>query len=295
MNSLACVIPTHSRNDYLEAALRSVAAQSLRPEIVVVVSDVRNPEAQTLCEKLSRAEGMAISYIESPKDARGASSSRNIGTLATDSELVAYLDDDDLWKPGYVEAVVAAATAADLVITWIDEFGDGHARQGPRMREGYRGQDVAAINPGATGSNIVVRRSWFDAIGGFDTNLPVKNDTDFLYRSLRAGARYSIVESPNVLQRKHASGQLTARTERRAAGTEQYVKKHLASLTADDIRVLRQQIERIRSFSARTRLLRWFHTMRMVRYYRREDLWRVLRRGRDRSHARVAAFEEDSR
>jgi GT2 family glycosyltransferase len=294
MKTIACVVPTHGRHDYLELALNSIEHQTRTPDEVLVVSDVADPVARDLCERIGQRGILHLTYVESGDGENGASSSRNVGTRASTTDLIAYLDDDDLWEAKYLESVLNVADGADMIVTWLDEFGDGHSRPGPRMREGMRGQDVAAINPGATGSNIVVSRLLFERIDGFDTDLPVKNDTDFVYRALRAGAQYRVVDQPLVRQRKHSLGQLTARTERRALGTERYMTKHSMSLTAEDMRLMKQQVERIRSHSGKNKFSRTFHRLMMVRYYSRADFARVLIRGRDRSHAKVAAFEENA-
>ena len=292
MTAVVCVIPTHKRTDFLEASLASVAGQTLAPSRVVVVSDVPDAEAKHLCARLDTESALSIEFVESAPGKNGASSSRNIGAAAAgDADLIAFLDDDDLWQPDYLARAVRLSPGVDLVITWIDEFGDGHERSGPRMRPGLRAQDVAAINPGATGSNMLVSKRLFDRIGGFDAGLQVKNDTDFLYRALRAGASYEIVEEPLVLQRKHSSGQLTARTEKRARGTEIYIDKHKSSLTAEDVRIMRQQVERIRMYAGDSLFKRFAHMLRMMRYYTVRDFMRVLKRGKDKTHARVASFE----
>lgn len=292
MTTVVCVVPTHKRADFLEESLTSVSRQTLPPARVVVVSDVPDEEAKNLCKRLETECDLSIDFVESGPGEAGASSSRNIGAAAADdADLIAFLDDDDLWLPNYLEHAVRAISGVDLVVTWIDEFGDGHERRGPRMRQGLRAQEVAAINPGATGSNMLMSKDLFDRVGGFDSELRVKNDTDFLYRALRAGARYEILEEALVRQRKHSSGQLTARTENRARGTEVYIDKHKSSLTAEDVRIMRQQVERIRMYAGGSMLKRFAHMLRMMRYYRVDDFVRVIKRGKDRTHAQVAAFE----
>ncbi len=82
------------------------------------------------------------------------------------------------------------------------------------------------MNPGFTGSNFVIRGESFKRVSGFDAELPVGNDLDFLVRFLDADQRYSVVPDRLVHKVAHDDGQLTAKTERRARGLETYLAKH---------------------------------------------------------------------
>jgi len=285
--SVSCVIPTHRRSEFLAEAIRSVVAQSTPPREITVVSDCIDPESREVCESFSN-----VVYIEYEDAPRGASSSRNRGAAASTGDFIAFLDDDDIWEPSYLSTALSKLhdEGSDLVVTWMLEFSGEQTRPGGSMTLGLRAEDVLAINPGATGSNIVIRRSVVDLVGGFDVKLPVKNDTDFLARVMRAGSKYSIVEERLVKQRKHDRGQLTAVDETRARGTEAYLRKHLAYLSRSDIRLLKQSIHRIRSRSAPSPLSRGYHLVRVALYYPPRDLYNKLKVGRDRSQFAVKSF-----
>ncbi|MFT4212644.1 MAG: glycosyltransferase family A protein [Microbacterium sp.] len=295
MVTFTCVVPTHRRSEFLSLALKSVLEQDYAPIEIIVVSDCVDPAAQEVCADLTRVSPIPLNYIENLDGRGGASSSRNRGAEAASGDYLAFLDDDDLWAQTYLSAVadLVEERNLDLVVTWITEFLGDDLRGGPRMPDGMRAQEVASINPGATGSNMVIRATSWSAVGGFDEELKVKNDTDFLYRVLRSGVRYGTVKNALVLQRKHQSGQLTARTEKRAAGTEKYLKKHLPSLTAEDVRILRQQIFRIRFYAQKKVWIRAWYFLRMMGLYRFGELRAKLVSGRENRHTAVAAFDED--
>lgn len=285
--SVSCVIPTHKRSEFLAEALRSVLSQTTSPREIIVVSDCIDPDSRQVCESFS-----GVVYIEYEDAPRGASSSRNRGAAASSGDFIAFLDDDDIWEPSYLSTALSKLhnEGSDLVVTWMLEFSGEKTRPGGSMTLGLRAEDVLAINPGATGSNIIIRRSAFDRVGGFDVNLPVKNDTDFLARVMREGSKYSVIEDRLVKQRKHDRGQLTAVDETRARGTEAYLQKHLAYLSRSDIRLLRQSIHRIRSRSAPSPFARGYHLVRVAMYYPPRDLFNKLRAGRDRSQFAVKSF-----
>lgn len=285
--SLSCVIPTHQRTAFLRECLDSVRNQSVPPLEVIVVSDVVDPKSRQLCKEVSETwSDSRLVYLE--RDGQpGASASRNAGASASVGTHIAYLDDDDLWQPDFVRAVQAriARGDADIIVVAREIFGEGFSATAPTVPEGRGWRDFAARSLGTTGSNMVVSRDAVDAIGGFDASLPVKNDSDFFLRLLLAGFEYCVVDEVLVRQRKHDSGQLTVKDERRASGTEAYIAKHQAVLSRSDIRKLRVTIHRIRAGVAPSRAARLFHRAAAVWNYsipeflrerREREIWRHL-------------------
>ena len=138
-------------------------------------------------------------------------------------------------------------------VAWLMMFRGELRVPGLMMKNDLPAREVASINPGFIGSNFVIDAEAFWRIGGFDDELRVINDGDFIYRYLLAGGTYRVHEAFTVLQRKHSAGQLTAATEMRARGLEKYVEKHRETLTLADRRYMRLAINRIRYHSASTR------------------------------------------
>lgn len=285
--TISCVIPTHQRTDFLRECLESVGRQSERPLEVIVVSDVTDPASREVCEAASASwDGTDVIYLERSGPS-GASASRNAGAAVARGTHIAFLDDDDLWRPDLVRAVLDRLDRgdADVVVVAREIFGEGFSATAPTVPEGKGWRDVAARSLGTTGSNMIVSRGAVEAIGGFDAALPVKNDSDFFLRLLLAGFSYGVVEEVLVRQRKHGSGQLTVKDERRARGAEAYIAKHRAVLSRQDVRKLRVTIHRIRAGVApdpARRLLHraaavWNYSFAELRRERRErEIWRHL-------------------
>lgn len=132
--SYAVVICAHTerRWDDLAAAVDSVSVQTLRPAEVIVVVD-HNPEL------LSRAERQFDGLKIVPnRRSRGLSGARNTGVLEATSEVVAFLDDDAVARPD-----------------WLERFDRHYARRrfGGSTILGVGGSAVAAWDGG--------RPSWF--------------------------------------------------------------------------------------------------------------------------------------
>jgi glycosyltransferase involved in cell wall biosynthesis len=96
--SLAVVIPLFNGGRWIEEALRSVLAQTAKPGEIVVVDDGSEDDGAALA---CRFEGVRVIPSERKKRAR------RTGLLATSAELVAFLDQDDLWHPAHLARLAA--------------------------------------------------------------------------------------------------------------------------------------------------------------------------------------------
>lgn len=100
--SLSCsvIIPTLNSGRYLDIALTSLVAQTRRPSEVIIVdagSTDRTAEIAT-----SFSDRLTIRFIEAPKISIGPA--RNIGIEQAIGDLVCFLDSDDIFLSGRLEA-----------------------------------------------------------------------------------------------------------------------------------------------------------------------------------------------
>jgi glycosyltransferase involved in cell wall biosynthesis len=228
----ACVIPTHGRPDHLSRSLDSALQQTLPPAEIIVVDDLdHGPTAAVVKVTALRTEIPMRRVLN--KTQPGASESRNAGAAASRSEFVAFLDDDDIWRPEHLALATAELerSGTDAVISGLCRIKhDGsiqHIVIPPREAIERRLFDK---NFGMTGSNLIIRRSAFERLGGFDPALPVFNDWDFLIRMVSGGTAYGVVPEPTVEWREHEGDRISTPTLRRAAGIEAFVAKHAATM-----------------------------------------------------------------
>ncbi len=100
--SVGVVIPAHNRPGPLRAAVAAALAQDYPGRLrVVVVYDRSEPE-------LPPGERLDVTVNARTPGLAGA---RNTGILALDTEIVAFCDDDDVWRPGKLRQQVAALRA----------------------------------------------------------------------------------------------------------------------------------------------------------------------------------------
>jgi glycosyltransferase involved in cell wall biosynthesis len=97
---ISVIIPTYNRKGILEAAIQSVAAQSLPAHEIIVVDDGSTDGTSRPSEF---DEGPArLRYFRLPSN-RGGSFARNFGIDHAEGEYIAFLDSDDIWLPGKLQ------------------------------------------------------------------------------------------------------------------------------------------------------------------------------------------------
>lgn len=109
---VATVIPTHRRPDLLQAAVGSALEQTFTDHVVIVVDDGGGLPALPRDERL-----VAVSL--SRRSGR-VGLVRNVGIRLSDSEYVAFLDDDNRWLPQHLERCVETLDGGvDVVYTAV--------------------------------------------------------------------------------------------------------------------------------------------------------------------------------
>lgn len=234
LSRAACIIPTHGRPALLSRALDSALRQSHAPAEVIVADDLDDkPTAAVVMVTALRTEIPLRRIVNRVNP--GASGSRNAGAAASRAEFIAFLDDDDVWLPEHLARAMAELdrTGADAVISGLRRIKHDGSIQPIVIppREAIEGR-MFDKNFGMTGSNLVIRRSAFERIGGFDVALPVFNDWDFLIRMVAGGVGYAIVQDLTVEWREHEGERISTPTVRRAAGIESFIAKHGATMPA---------------------------------------------------------------
>lgn len=205
---VSVVIPTCQRPDLLARALASVRAQSLAPAEILVVDDGGAAAARPA------VDGAGVRLVANTR-ARGPSGARNCGAALARGTLLAFLDDDDEWLPSYLAAAVARVAADRLDVLCTDllyRYEDGSERPGKNAPAALAAEAFLIRNPGLIGSNLIIRRAAYAALGGFDESLLAAEDMDFGIRlGLHPGLRYAPLRERLVRHHHHGGPRLCTR------------------------------------------------------------------------------------
>jgi len=167
-------------------ALDSVAAQTYRDLETIVVDD---GSTDGTWELLRERPGLRL--LRAPRPS-GAAAARNRGLSAARGRFVAFLDQDDLWRPRFLETALAAFDAEAMIVsTNYDLIGDGGRVSLRRAIRPGRHLDPAVRALGLEHlphiSSTVLRREVFARVGRFDESFTVLcEDADFWYRAALA-------------------------------------------------------------------------------------------------------------
>jgi glycosyltransferase involved in cell wall biosynthesis len=260
------ILPTHAGERWVAEAIESVLLQT-HPRWHLMVVDDCSPDATVeRAEALRRRDPDRISLLRLDRPHRAAGA-RMVGVARTSGDLIAFLDQDDRWLPEklarqvscFAEDPALAAVHTDVEI--IDA--DGLPRAGAADRENA-GRARIAWGSGSALSAVLfwknsirlassaVRRSAFEAIGGFDTALFGGEDWEFW---VRLADRFPIAHLPAALtqRRVHQSNASKMYSLERSAGKLQALEKmrrdypHIAPLAgAKRDRLLREAAARQR-------------------------------------------------
>ncbi len=115
------------RRTHVADTLRSIAQLQLQPgwRVQVIVADNDDtPIARELVETTGKELNLNLTYVHAP--ARNISIARNACLNKVTSDLVAYIDDDELASPEWFEAMIASyeKTNADVILGPVRAFYD---------------------------------------------------------------------------------------------------------------------------------------------------------------------------
>lgn len=146
---VATVVPTYRRPESLVRAVRSALAQTVEDQVVVVVDDGGGLPALPADDRV-----FAVSLS---RNTGRAGVVRNVGIALSSSTHVAFLDDDNEWRPHHLAtALQALDCGADLVYTGIERVHPDGTRLDVLARPFDR--RAMALAPYIDTNSIVVRR-----------------------------------------------------------------------------------------------------------------------------------------
>ena len=282
LETVSVIVPTFNRAAWLESTVRSALAQTHAPLEIIVVDDGSTDGT----EAVARGLPAPVTYLRQPN--AGVAAARNAGARVARGQWLAFLDCEDVWEPRKLECQLAALNAvpgADWSVTGcvvIDLEGrpttgvQGFERVFPLFRElgvaasaffagqltptqvACSGGPVTVFGGDAFGllfhgnfglpSSAMVRRTLFEALGGFDPSWRLAEETEFFHR-LAAQAAVALVMEPLVQYRVGQGGALTS-----PANTVTLVENALTSLERASASRALKPAERNAYVEGRTRL-----------------------------------------
>ena len=196
---VSVVIPAFQSESRIGVALSRLARQTFTDFEVVVVDDGSSDDTSGVVRRAMEVDSR-IRLLERANEGIGAA--RNHGIEAAEGEVLAFLDDDDLWHPCKLEQQLARFDAAPdaAVVSCYSALVDVDGRLlGWRMGGAPDGdvyREMLEWDMVSGGSVALVARGPLEAVGGFDASLPDRADWDLWIRLAR---RHRFASVPRTL------------------------------------------------------------------------------------------------
>lgn len=259
---ISIVLPVHNQPSLLREALQSVQKQSMKDIEVIVVDDGSEPGISHIIKEFGRW----ARHIRHEKN-QGAAAARNTGIEHANGKFVAFLDADDVWKPTKLEKQLSVFENSDdsvgLVYTGFIQYElDGTEwKRYPEARGSIYIDELERdrIHPTST---VMIRQNILDEVGGFDTDLPSRQDYDLW---LRITEHYKIDYVDEILVDKREQ--------------PDSISKDFDSRIKGDIAVFEKVKERAAhlDFDARSRIYSYHHHVIGRDYESNGNRWKALK------------------
>ncbi|MBS0611307.1 MAG: glycosyltransferase [Comamonadaceae bacterium] len=213
---VSVIIPVRNGKDYLQEALDSVLQQSFADlELLLIDDGSTDDDYDRYAVQDKRVRVIHLTGM-------GVSRARNVGMAQSRGDLLAFLDADDIWFPGKLQAQVRYFDAHPDVgvvfgkfIRWPALPDGGFAPASSLIQDA---DPLHRADPERSGwlytrllegllvgmNTAVVRRTVYEAIGGFNESLRQGEDYDFWLKASRVAEMHSL-DGPVALYRIHGA------------------------------------------------------------------------------------------
>ena len=194
MNSVptvSVIIPTYNRADLLPAAIDSVLRQTYSDFEVIVVDDGSTDSTSQVVSRYSADWRVKYAFQKN----QGRAMARNYGASLARGEFLGFLDSDDEYLPdnlaGHLK-VFAQQPALGMTVggyQYMTEAGDVVEERRPWEEDDSLSVAGWLFNCLAMPGSILLRRSEFERIGGFDPDCEIAEDWDLFIRLAYRGCQ----------------------------------------------------------------------------------------------------------
>ncbi|MBR8831082.1 MAG: hypothetical protein N5P05_003789 [Chroococcopsis gigantea SAG 12.99] len=186
---ISCVIVARNSERYLRDAIDSIIAQTYANYEIILVDGQSTDSTASIAQSYP-----GVRYIY--QNTLGLAQARNLGLQNARGEWIAFLDSDDRWTPNKLTLQANALQnypSLQYVTAHLQLVSDAATS----LRNGYRERDLEAPKWGRTPGVLLARRSLFEQVGYFATELRIAGDLEWFARVQES--RIPTLTLPDVL------------------------------------------------------------------------------------------------
>lgn len=188
-NTLSCIIPVKNGTKYLAECLESIKLQSKKIDQLIIVDDHSTDDLENFVIEMN----LDCIFVKSPS--HGHAAAMNCGLRQVKTELISFLDCDDIWTPNHVATLIKffeSDNSIDLAYGRVEN-----------VDENLKSINVSEVSR-MLGSSIFHRRV-FELNEHFDESLQHGSNIDFMVRIFARKINFVKVDDVVLLRRIHAT------------------------------------------------------------------------------------------
>ena len=198
------IIPVYNKANHIQATIQSVLMQTFQDFEIIVIDDGSTDESRNKIEKISE-DRIQIYNIKN----QGVSHARNYGIAKSTSDLIVFLDADDLWRNNHLENLKELYTAFPNCGLYATAYLKKNKKvlipstyKNIPPTENWMGIvenyfESSTVNSIAWTSAVMVPKSTFKTVGNFNETITLGagEDTDLW---IRIALKYPVAFSAKV-------------------------------------------------------------------------------------------------
>lgn len=194
--NISVVITTYNRPDFLLEAIGGLKSQLRLPYEIIIIDDNSSRSYENAMPAIN---AIGAKYLKQDVSC-GANRARNLGVEYSQGDVIAFLDDDDVWLPEYLDTLFALyESGADAVVSGFKQLG--------------KEEIVVVNNDDVVTKRSLLRGNTYCGMSGFsakralllqstfDESLNNGQDWDMYVRLFQKGVDFRNVNKPVFLYR----------------------------------------------------------------------------------------------
>lgn len=217
---VSVIIPCYNYARFLPDAVASVLAQSFTAWELLIVDDGSTDDTLAVAQQLQAVAPIRLLHQMNG----GPSAARNTGAQHARAPLLLFLDADDMLAPDALQRMVTglhAAPNAAFVSGAFQVFGDDNV-----YWPGLPVDCATLMLDNTVLPAALVRRTAWEAVGGFDTAMQLYEDWDFWLRIVAEGGHGVVLDETLLYYRRHGPSLMAQSSAHGWSARAHIISKH---------------------------------------------------------------------